>query len=418
MMSKLTKIGMAVMMTVAAASPAAEVRLVESKESGWPQWRGPRRDGVSAEKGLLPAWQEGGPRLLRKVSKIGKGYSSPIVSGGIIYITGDEDDKLYISALDLSGNLKWKVQNGKSWTGSYPGARSSCSHSDGRIYHMNAHGRLVCLSAGDGKELWSVDTLEKYESGNITWGISEAPLVIDGKVIVTPAGKSALMVALDQRTGREIWKADPLDGKPNYSSSIIIDVQGRHQIVNGNSTHTFGVDAKTGRILWQYPHEISGQMATNTPGFHEGAIIVSNAQSSGGKYYSLALGSNGRTVEKKWTQDIGNPLGSVICANGYVVGSSKYKPKGWACIDVATGEIEKSRPEIDYGSGIFADGKFYCLSSTGKMMLMDAGKSKLTIVSEFDFMTGKKNVWANPVICDGRLFLRYEDVLYFYSVSG
>ena len=164
------------------------VTLVRSVAPDWPQWRGPRRDGISEEKGLLPSWPAGGPKRLWTASGIGNGYSSPIVVDGTIYITGDRGDDLIISALSADGSLRWQSRNGAAWKRSYPGARSSCTYDAGRLFHMNAHGRVACLDAATGTEVWSVNVLERFDAKNITWGISESLLVHGDRVFVTPAG--------------------------------------------------------------------------------------------------------------------------------------------------------------------------------------------------------------------------------------
>ena len=132
-------------------SEGAEIKSIASKEDGWPQWRGPRRDGVSTETGLLKSWPEKGPKLLWTAKGIDKGYSSPIITGDTIYITGDHDKEQRIYALDLDGKKKWETTNGQSWTKSWPGSRGSCTYSEGEIFQMNAHGRVVCLDAENGE---------------------------------------------------------------------------------------------------------------------------------------------------------------------------------------------------------------------------------------------------------------------------
>jgi len=405
-----------VIATCSLATSAFAAELVVSEEPGWPQWRGPRRDGVSDEKGLLATWPEGGPKLLWKADGIGNGHSSPVVSRGSIYITGDEGEKLNIVALDLEGKIKWKTQNGQSWKKNFPGARTGCSYSDGRLYQMNSYGRLICLNAEEGHEEWSVPTLEKYGAQNITWGICESPLVIDGKVFVTPAGQEALMVALDAKTGQQIWKADALEGEtPTYSSSIMIDTGKGRQIITGGSRHTFGVDAATGRMLWSYQHEIVKKVML-TPSYYQGNIVVPLSARDLAMSYALALDPDSNQVEKKWLHEIGNPIGGVVCADGNIICSSSLKPKGWVCIDAGTGRIKSRLDGVTHGSSIYADGRFYGLCSEGKMMLLEVSDNELRIVSEFDFIKGKKDVWAHPVICNGRLYLRYGDTLSCYDV--
>ncbi len=174
-------------MTASASVPA---RLIPSPEPGWPQWRGPRRDGICDETGLLPEWPASGPKLLWKTGGLGRGYSAPIVTHGRIYLTGDVGDELHIFALDLEGRVVWRAKNGAAWRTPYPGARAISTYSEGRLYHENAHGRLACFDATTGAELWAVDLFDRFGGKNLTWAMSEC-LVVDGpRVIVTPGGSS------------------------------------------------------------------------------------------------------------------------------------------------------------------------------------------------------------------------------------
>lgn len=227
--------------------PSSDEGLIASPEPGWPQWRGPRRDGISDETGLLQQWPEGGPKLLWKVDGLGKGWSSPIVVGDTLYITGDVEDDLVIYAFDIDGNSRWKTTNGQSWKKSYPGSRASCTYSEGCLYHLNAHGRLVRLDARTGEEQWAVDVLERFDAKNITWAISECVLVDGQWVIVTPSGEKALVAALDKRTGRTAWTTPAIpDDRASYSSPILFRCAGRRLIANCSASHGFGIDADTG----------------------------------------------------------------------------------------------------------------------------------------------------------------------------
>ena len=167
------KLLLIVLVLGAARAVAAADGLIASPEPGWPQWRGPRRDGISEEKGLLGSWPEGGPKLLWKVDGLGKGWSSPVVAGGRLYVTGDVHDDLVVFAFDTGGAMQWRSENGKAWKRSFPGARAPCALSEGRLYHLNAHGRLACLEAASGKELWAFNILERFDGKNITWALSE-----------------------------------------------------------------------------------------------------------------------------------------------------------------------------------------------------------------------------------------------------
>ena len=228
-----------------APSTHAEVNAngpVASPEPDWPQWNGPRRDGISREKGLLPTWPEDGPRLIWKIGTLGRGWSSPIIVHDRLYITGDVEDDMVILAFDLDGKPLWQAQNGRSWTGSYPGARACCAYSEGKLYHMNAHGRVVCLEADTGKQRWAVDVLERFQGRNITWAMSECLLVDGSRVIVTPGGDKALMAALDKESGRTVWTTEPLhEDRASHSSPLLFRHVGRRIIANCSSAHGFGV---------------------------------------------------------------------------------------------------------------------------------------------------------------------------------
>jgi outer membrane protein assembly factor BamB len=390
---------------------------VRSREDGWPQWRGPGRDGVSSEKGLLAAWPETGPKLLWKVDGIGKGYSSPIINKGVIYVTGDAGDKLKITSLSLDGKSKWNVTNGKSWQKSWPGARSSCTYSDGLLYHMNAHGRLVCLEPADGTEKWAVNIMTNYGTKNIMWGISESVLVVDDKIIVTPASSKALMVALDKKTGEEMWATEAIAGsQPSYSSAIVVNHKRRRQVINVTSGHAFGVNAKNGKLLWKCAHHQKSQQILTSPSYTDGHLFVPSTSRGGANSYCVKMGKNTGVFD--WVVSAGDPSGSAVASDGQIVASNSHKPAGWVSYDPATGNVIASKLGLAYGAAVLADGRYYCLTHKGQVLLMQIDADGFKVLSQFDFMTGKKNVWAHPVICDGKLYLRYDGELSCYDISG
>ncbi len=261
-----------------------------SPEPDWPQWRGIRRDGISAEKGLLQQWPADGPQRLWTIDNLGQGWSSPIIVGSQLFITGDVGDQLVIYAFDRAGQPLWKQTNGQSWTGSYPGARASCCYSENHLYHLNAHGRLTCLRADDGHEVWSLNILDKFEAKNITWALSECLLVDGDRLIVTPGGRQALMAALDKRTGKTIWTTPALgEDLTSYSSPILFQHQGRRLIANCSSHHGFGVDADSGQMLWTVPLTNPHKVNTATPIYGSGAVYYVTPYAQNGRLYQLQL---------------------------------------------------------------------------------------------------------------------------------
>ena len=223
-------------LAIASAAPAAEGggTLIACKEPGWAQWRGPRRDGVSDEAGLLQSWPEGGPKLLWTASEIGRGWSSPIIVGGTIFLTGDVGRQLRVYAMSMGGKPKWQVANGEAWKKPFPGARAACCYSAGRLYNMNGHGRVVCLEAATGKEIWAVEVYKRFAAKNPYFGGAECLLVDGPRLIVSPGGAKGLLAALDKETGKTVWASDvgaEGDETAGYSSPILVEFGGRRQVI-------------------------------------------------------------------------------------------------------------------------------------------------------------------------------------------
>ncbi len=390
--------------------------LIASPEPGWPQWRGPRRDGVSEEKGLLQSWSQGGPRLLWRIEGLGKGWSSPILVGERIYITGDVGDDLVVYALDSAGEIQWKATNGRAWKTPYPGARACCAYSEGRLYHLNAHGRLVCLDAATGKEQWAVDILDRFQGRNITWALSECVLVDGPRVIVTPGGRKALMAALDKRTGEILWTTEPLgDDRASHSSPILFRLEGRRIVANCSSAHGFGVDADTGKLLWMVPLKNPHGVNVSTPIYGSGCVFFMTPYSEHGRLYRLGSGS----PEHRWTSQIDAVTGCGVLVNNTLFASGYRDAKWWLGIDWQTGQTTCELKGLTTGAAIWADGRLYVLDEQGTAALLKPGPNSLEIVSQFQLTAdGVRDAWTHPVLFDGRLYLRYHDTLWCYDVNG
>jgi len=429
----------AVICLVASDARGAETKtgtLIASKEPGWPQWRGPRRDGISDETGLLQSWPKGGPKVLWTASGLGRGYSSPIITRGTIYITGDVGKELHIFALDLDGKVKWQAKNGRAWTKNYRGARGSCTYDQGRLYHMNGHARLASFDPATGEELWAVNVLERFEAKNICWGISESLLIDGPRVIVTPGGKKGLMAALDRNTGKTVWATEPLifertvafggrklrkpvrdaDGA-NHASPILFELGGRRHIVGCSSRHAFGVDAETGKLLWTRPMPTRWEVLGIAPVLYNDAVFVTGPDGRGGKLFRIHVDGPNVRVEEAWTTAMDTCHGGVVLVDGLFYGSWYRGFNGWGCVDGQTGKTRYRTPELAMGSVTYADGRLYCLSQRGVVALLKPTPTGFEFTGRFRLTDGRRrDAWAHPVICDGRLYLRYHDNLYCYDI--
>ena len=403
----------------AAAAEEPIPSLCRAAAPDWPQWQGQHRDGIAAETGLLQSWPEGGPKLLWKVSGIGRGYSSPIIVAGGVYITGDEDKELVINAFTLDGQPLWKTPNGEPWKKSYPGARSSCCFDDGKLYHLNAHGRLACLDAATGAEAWAANVLERYDAKNILWGISESVLVAGDRVFATPAGAKGLMVALDKRTGAPLWATPALDGeRASYSSPILIQAGKRKLLVNSCTKYVFAVDAETGGLVWKLPQADPKNIVNTTPVLSGRSLLFTDSSPDYGVVFGVKL--DGDTASQVWSRELKITHGGTVSVDGRLYGSSSRGDViGWFTVDVETGKPTQVKPagDLSDGSMIVADGRFYCLTVQGMMTLQELTADGFRTAGSFRLAPEKgQDAWAHPVVCQGRLFLRYHDVLYCYDV--
>jgi len=394
-------------------------RLIASPEAGWPQWRGPRRDGISDEKGLLQTWPEGGPKLLWKVPDLGRGWSSPIITQGTLYITGDVGEDLVVYAFDLDGKPKWQAKNGAAWKGSWPGARACLAASEGRLYHMNAHGRVACLDAATGREQWVVNVFERFEGRNITWAVAECLLVDGPRVVVTPGGRKAMMAALDKKTGETVWTSAPIAGdKAGYASPILFEFGGRRHLVNFSSRHAFGVDADTGKLQWTVDCANRYEVNVCTPVFADGRVLLVSPDGPDAMLFALQVQGGETRAERVWTSDLDTCTGGGVLVDGVFYGSGYRTLRGWRGIDWKTGQTKWETRELESGSAIWADGRLYLLSETGAAALAKPAPAGLEFRGRLDLVTKKQDAWTHPVILDGRLYLRYHNTLWCYDVKG
>lgn len=394
--------------------------LIASPEPGWPQWRGPRRDGISSETGLLPTWPEGGPRVLWQVGGLGQGWSSPIIVNGWLYVTGDVGEDLVVFAFDLNGQPLWQVKNGAAWQGAYPGARACCVYADGRIYHLNAHGRLACWDAATGVPQWAVDVLGRFQAPNITWAISECLLVDGRRVIVTPGGPQALLAALDTETGQTIWTTPPLEGEPtSYSSPILFRHAGRRLLANCSAGHGFGVDADDGRLLWTVPLRNRFETNVSTPVYGDGQIFYVTPYAEQGRAYRLVTDGRDIRPEQVWQAPLDTVTGSGVLVDQTLFTAGYRQDKYWFAVDWPSGQTRHELQEFTTGAAVYAEGRLYIFDEKGAAGLVRPTEHGLEVAGRLQLVADRvRDAWAHPVLLDGRLYLRYHDTLWCLDVRG
>jgi outer membrane protein assembly factor BamB len=408
---------------LAGAAPAPAASLIASPEEGWPQFRGPRRDGISDERGLLPEWPADGPPLVATLTGLGKGFSSPVITGGRIFLTGDFGAETRILAFDLTGRPLWSAVNGAAWLNQYQGARGTVAVRGGRLYHQNAHGRVVCLDAATGRELWAVDLLQRFKGENITWGLSDCLLVDDRLVYTSPGGREASLVALDRETGAVRWQSPPqfLAESPDtpegagYAAPILVRFGERRLLVGNTQRHLYCVDADTGEVQWRRERKTPYSVIAMMPVLVGDAIFAPAPMSGAAGLHRLvppATPAGKVGVTDVWSAQLDTCQGGVVHAGGRLFGSHYPKGRGWTALDARTGETLYNAPEFAKGSLLHADDRLYVLTEDGWALLVDPAAPAFALQGRFRFVTAKdRDAWAHPVIWDGQLFLRYHNTM-------
>ena len=386
----------------------------------WPQFRGPARDNLSRETGLLEQWPPSGPKLLWTAQGIGKGFATVSVANGLIYTTGNIEANTIITALNLDGSTRWTVENGPAYKRSTPGTRGTPTVDNGRLYHENADGDVICLDAATGKRIWSLNILEKFNGRNIRWGLSESLLVDGNNLICTPGGENVGIVALNKNTGQTVWTCEHTQHKPGYCSPILVEYKGLRQIVTMLARSIIGVNADNGKLLWQVEHITPYDESINTPIFHDGAIFVST-QTTGSRLLRLNVNGQDASVEQVWESKLlESQHGGVLLAGNYLYGTCRHGgEKPWVCLDIRTGKHMYSESGIGRGSLTYADGMLYALNHKGDVALARPSPTAFDIVSRFTIPPGGDGPsWAHPVVCSGRLYIRHGNFLYCYDVKS
>ena len=404
----------------------AATYIVGVQSSDWPQWRNTDRSGISKEAGLLKEWPEGGPELLLSVTDIGKGFSSPSISNGVLYITGTVENTEILSAFDLEGNLKWKEEYGKPYSKSYPDARTTPTVDGDSVYVISGTGDVVCFDAASGDVKWSVQAFDKFGGKQGSWGTAESPLVVDSKVIYTPCGEKTTVVALDKNTGQTVWTSKSLSDQSGYVSPKLVERGGKKLIVTVTGNYIIGINAENGDILWQIKYtEIPPPKSGNdinivTPLYHDGRIFVTSGYDHTGVMLELSEDAASASVAW-WNQDLDTHHGGVVLIDGYIYGSNWINNKNgnWVCLDWNTGKTMYEKKWNNKGSIILAGGLLYCYEEEkGNLALVKASPEDFTIVSSFKITQGKGPYWAHPVISDGVLYIRHGDVLMAYDIRA
>ena len=390
------------------------------------QWRGPLRDGHSAETGLLQEWPKDGPKLRWQVKEVGAGYSTPSVVGDRIYLLGNEGAEESVLALGVKdGRRVWAAQLGKvghpEQQPSYPGARSTPTVDRKLLFALGSDGDLVCLETANGREVWRKHLRKDFGGKYGEWAYAESPLVEGDKLICTPGGTDATLLALNKKTGDVIWKcAVPGGSDASYASVVIAEFSGVKQYVQFLASGLVGVDAKTGRLLWRFEKTAKGSPAViMTPLVSEG-MIYSGAYRATTALIKPVLKDGVFTVEEVYSiAKLPIGLGGVVKVGDYFYGSSSQSAM---CAEFKTGTIKWEERAIGPCAWLVADKRIYVHAESGNVALLEPTaegyreKGRFTPPGLPVRANQMEKAWSYPVIADGHLYIRDKENLWCYDV--
>ncbi|MEZ6131543.1 MAG: PQQ-binding-like beta-propeller repeat protein [Planctomycetaceae bacterium] len=398
----------------------------------WPQWRGPDRDGRSAETGLDLDWTDGAPRLLWKLEGVGRGYSSVAVVDNVIYTTGNTDNgQCVIARKAADGSEIWSTSlTDRAPKHGYDGARCTPSVTDKHVYVVTSDGQIACLKRSDGRVVWSKKFADEWNGKMMSgWGFSESPLVDGDRVICTPGGDKALIVALNRLTGEEIWSSPSFDSdKGNdgagYSSVVISNAGGIKQYVTLTGHGVVSVDAKDGSILWTYARVANGTANIPTPVVFDDYVFCSSGYGTGSALLHIVKEGDGLKASEKYFLDAGtlqNHHGGMIRDGDYIYCGHGHNEGFPTCLKIDTGEVVwggKLRGAGKKSAAVTMVGDHLLFRyESGELASIVATPESYQLKGYFmpDYQEGKS--WAHPVVVDGRLYLREQNVLMCYDIT-
>ncbi|PQO26500.1 PQQ-binding-like beta-propeller repeat protein [Blastopirellula marina] len=460
---------------LALTAPGSLLFAETAKQYDWPQWQGPNRDAISQEAGLLPEWPKDGPALAWKTTSLGGGDSTPSIAAGRVFgMSNRGDDEVVWALSEADGKEIWATKIGPAYSQRMPQSKEGPGGTptiDGDLlYVMGMKGNVACLKVTDGEVVWKRDLADEYKGSIPAWSFRESALIDGDKVIFTPGGDEAMIVALHKTTGETIWTskmpgaaaapAEPpaeagapperpgggpgREGGPGgpgrggrggrggfgrgpgagaaYSSAIAIDVDGQRQYVQFAAKGLFAVSTD-GKPLWRYDRPANGMgINCSTPIFKDGLVFAASAYGTGGGAVKLEKKEDGtyEAEEVYFTSSMQNHHGGMIVHDGALYGGNGGNGGGFlACLDFQTGDVLWRERDAQKGSLTMAGDRLYLRTEEGEVILIEPNKEKY--VEKGRFMQPDRTsspAWAHPVVANGKLYIRDHDTLYAYDVKA
>jgi len=384
---------------------------VDLSAADWPQFLGPQRNGISAEKGLLDEWPAKGPKEVWRVPG-GVGNSAISVSQGTAVTMVQRGGRQWLVALDAkTGKQKWEADLAPLYKNQMgDGPRGTPTIVDQEIFALTGEGILASVSLVDGSVLWSVNALKELRGAVTDYGMASSPLVVKDKVIVNLGAPDTAVAAFDRKSGKRAWTAG--SGLAGYSSPTLLKVGGQEQVVSFTGEAAQGLTPETGAVLWSYPFETDFGCNIAVPLAWQDKVFISSGENHGSALLALKPKGKGFEVDEVWSSfgpksSMRNEWQTSIVLGEHLYGFDNVGGAGpvshLACIELATGKNVWQQTRYGKGNMIWADGKVFLATLNGELVaakLSPKGYEEL----------GRSQVVAKtrqaPTLADGLLYLR------------
>lgn len=416
---------------IASWKPAAKGSSAGGSGTDWYQWRGPKRDGSSTETGLNHDWDAKKPELAWRIKGLGGGMSSISIYDGKIFTLGEKDGTVLVCRSLEDGAEIWETKiNG----GGAPNGTPTVDPDSGLVFAVSKDGELSAVKISDGSIAWAKSFKNDFGGEMMSgWGYSESPLIDGDRLICTPGAKKALIAALDKKTGDVIWKTDVegadlgnagKDGA-GYSSIVISNAAGVKQYVQLVGRGLIGVNADDGKLLWNYNRIANTTANIPTPVISGDYVFGSTGYGDGGSaLLKLSKKGSGISAKEEYYYEgkkLQNHHGGMILIGEHLFLGHGHNNGFPQCVELKSGKIlwDKERGAGAESAAIaYADGYLFFRYQNHVMALIEATPEKYTPKGSFKIESSNAESWPQPVIQNGKLYLRDQDELLCYDISA
>ncbi len=426
----------------------------------WPQWLGPKRDGIWRETGIVEKFPQGGPKELWR-TPIGAGYSGPAVAGGKVFITDrflakdakNPDNPFAKDAVpgterivcidEKSGKILWKYEYDCPYAVSYAsGPRTTPAVAGNRVYALGAMGHLVCLDTEKGAEIWKKHLPTEYNISVPLWGFAGHPLVDGDRLICLVGGKGSVVVAFDLATGKEVWKSLS-SSEPGYCPPMIFEIGGKRQLIVWHPESVNSVDPASGKPYWTVPYGkkklIKANLTIPTPrvigddlmfltAFYDGPLML---KLNGTEKPSVLWQGQGRGEQPDQTDGLHSIMTTPFIKNGFIYGIDSYGEL--RCLDQQTGKRlwstyeATTKASVRWGHAFFVEqgDRYVFFNERGDLILAKLSPKGYDEISRANILTptntmakGRSVIWSHPAFANRTVFARNDREIVAVSLAA